>query len=495
MPGYALIRNPSKVIIYDCPKRNLSAKQVRQILGCDLVINGGLYNLSTGKPVCHLRIDGKTLATEDWTRPGLGWDTGSVDVRMMEANDMMQVDNFIDCVDLVWNEQARDLTDPGELGGSRGRTVWGTMPDGSLMAWVSSDNDYANRHTVEEVQSITLSMGVKDAMMNDTGSSSQLSSTSQEIPSSNGRCTRNYICFWGDVEIYNTVDNFNAAYNKQPEENEGKEDVVMSDDKISVQLWTKSDAVKNGSLTPKGIMVHSTATPGVNAQTFHDRWDRRGVGASVHFFVDDKDIIQCLPLNKKAGHAGGSANSTHLSFEMCEPKGIKYNSSGSAIMSYNPPAGYFKGIWDNAVWLCAKLCKDYGFDPLNKNQLLCHSEGYSKGIATNHADVMHWFPKEGLDMNDFRAAVKALMEKPEPEPETPTTTTLYKVQVGAFKNKSYAEALEKELQGKGYTTYLVEKDGYYKVQLGAFAKPANAQNLANELESKGYQTYIVVVES
>ena len=485
MATYALIRNPRKVVIYDCPKRNYSAQQVRALTGCDLVINGGLYNLSTGAPVCHLRIDGQTLATEDWTRPGLGWNSGTAAVRMLEARDMIQVDNFLDCVDLVWNGEARTLTDPGELGGSRGRTVWGTMPDGSLMAWVAADNDWSNRRTVEETQKVTLTMGAKDAMMNDTGSSSQLSAAGREVPSSNGRCTRNYICFWGDVELYGSPEDFIKGANN------------MSDNRISVQLWTKSDALKNGTLRPKGIMVHSTATPGVSAQEFHDRWDKPNVGASVHFFVDDQDIIQCLNLSKKAGHAGGAANSTHISFEMCEPSGIRYNSSGSAITSYNPPAGYFAAVWDNAVWLCAYLCKQYGFDPMDKRVLLCHSEGHAQGIATNHADVMHWFPKEGLDMDDFRAAVKAMMEEPDPEPvpdPDPETKVLYKVQVGAFTKKPYAEALANELQGKGYQTYLTQVAGYYKVQLGAFSKPANARRLAAELEGKGYQTYIVETE-
>ena len=485
MATYALIRNPRKVVIYDCPKRNYSAQQVRALTGCDLVINGGLYNLSTGAPVCHLRIDGQTLATEDWTRPGLGWNSGTAAVRMLEARDMIQVDNFLDCVDLVWNGEARTLTDPGELGGSRGRTVWGTMPDGSLMAWVAADNDWSNRRTVEETQKVTLTMGAKDAMMNDTGSSSQLSAAGREVPSSNGRCTRNYICFWGDVELYGSPEDFIKGANN------------MSDNRISVQLWTKSDALKNGTLRPKGIMVHSTATPGVSAQEFHDRWDKPNVGASVHFFVDDQDIIQCLNLSKKAGHAGGAANSTHIAFEMCEPKGLTYNASGSAITAYNPPAGYFAKIWDNAVWLCAYLCKEYGFDPMDKRVLLCHSEGHAQGIATNHADVMHWFPREGLDMDDFRAAVKALLEEPDPEPVPepgPGATKLYKVQVGAFTKKPYAEALAKELQGKGYQTYLTQVDSYYKVQLGAFSKPANARRLAAELEGKGYQTYIVETE-
>ena len=35
--------------------------------------------------------------------------------------------------------------------------------------------------------------------------------------------------------------------------------------------------------------------------------------------------------------------------------------------------------------------------------VLCHSEGYRRGIASNHADVMHWWKKFGVDMDDFRA--------------------------------------------------------------------------------------------
>ena len=37
------------------------------------------------------------------------------------------------------------------------------------------------------------------------------------------------------------------------------------------------------------------------------------------------------------------------------------------------------------------------------------------GIASNHADVMHWFPKYGKSMDTLRAAVKEkLSEKEEP---------------------------------------------------------------------------------
>lgn len=41
--------------------------------------------------------------------------------------------------------------------------------------------------------------------------------------------------------------------------------------------------------------------------------------------------------------------------------------------------------------------------------IICHSEGYKQGVASNHGDVMHWFPKHGKSMDTFRAEVKALL--------------------------------------------------------------------------------------
>lgn len=179
---------------------------------------------------------------------------------------------------------------------------------------------------------------------------------------------------------------------------------------ISKQLWTKSDALGNGPLVPKGIMVHSTASPGVSAQRFRDRWNVPGVGASVHYFVDDKSIIQCLPTDKRAGHCAGAANKTHIAFEMCEPTGLQYNSNGSALVRYAPPAGYFAAVWENAVGLCAMLCRKYALDPLKDGVILSHAEGAKRGLASNHADVGHWFPHEGKTMDDFRRAVRERLD-------------------------------------------------------------------------------------
>ena len=63
--------------------------------------------------------------------------------------------------------------------------------------------------------------------------------------------------------------------------------------------------------------------------------------------------------------------------------------------------------------------------------VICHSEGYKRGIASNHGDVMHWFPKHGKNMNPFRADVKTQLAKlteSSSKPET-TTVTAYKLVV------------------------------------------------------------------
>ena len=71
-----------------------------------------------------------------------------------------------------------------------------------------------------------------------------------------------------------------------------------------------------------------------------------------------------------------------------------------------------------------------------------------------------------------------------------STDIIYRVQVGAFKDKSNAEKLKNELSTKGYTSFITNVNGLYKVQVGAFRNKSNAQKLVNELKSKGYNSFI-----
>lgn len=226
---------------------------------------------------------------------------------------------------------------------------------------------------------------------------------------------------------------------------------------LKTRYMTRNDCYTAGrKITPKGIMVHSTATPGVMAADWFNRWNKSFRAGEVdrqvcvHAFLDDKEVHQYLPWDHRGWHAAGSANDTHIGFEICEPAGFTY--SGATMVGYIAVKheAYFRKAWQNAVALCVLLCKMYG---LSGDDVVCHSEGHSLGIASNHADVMHWFPKHGKSMEAFRADVKKRLA----EGAAPTQAgMLYRVreawediksQKGAFKDLANATRCADENPG------------------------------------------------
>ena len=128
---------------------------------------------------------------------------------------------------------------------------------------------------------------------------------------------------------------------------------------------TNNPCYKAGEkITPKGIMVHSTATPGVMAKDWFSRWNKSTMEVAVHAFVDDDVVCQHLPWNHRAWHCASSGNNTHIAFEMCEPIDWKTNTA------------YFKKCYANAVELAAYLCKQFN---LTEKNIISHKEGYQKG--------------------------------------------------------------------------------------------------------------------
>ena len=106
-------------------------------------------------------------------------------------------------------------------------------------------------------------------------------------------------------------------------------------------ILTRNDCYTSGwTITPRGVMVHST---GANNPTlrryvqpddgllgdnrYDNDWNRPGTGACVHAFIGELAdgsvaTYQTLPWNWRGWHAAsgpnGSANNTHISFEICE---------------------------------------------------------------------------------------------------------------------------------------------------------------------------------
>lgn len=184
--------------------------------------------------------------------------------------------------------------------------------------------------------------------------------------------------------------------------------------RLYTQLLTHNSCyIKGEHIRPRGVMVHSTgaANPWLRRYVAPDdgrlgepssrHWNQSGVGACVHAFIGrlaDGSIAayQTLPWTMRGWHCGGTGNDTHISFEICEDK--------------LADKGYFRATYQATVELTAYLCKRFSLDPLADGVVLCHSEGYKRGIASNHADVMHWWGRYGVSMDNFRRDVAEKMK-------------------------------------------------------------------------------------
>lgn len=263
---------------------------------------------------------------------------------------------------------------------------------------------------------------------------------------------------------------------------------------ITKSILTNSSCYKAGrTIKPQGIMTHSTATPGGTAKDFISYWNG-DVDACTNYIIDDTGIYQLLPENWRSWHAGSPANDMFISYEICEPGTFSYNGQWSTMGNYDAALAknkkYFDNVYEKAVWLSAYFCKKYGWNP-DKEHVLCHYEGFLKGIATNHIDVTHWFPKHGKSMDDFRRDVKAALGATDlPSQGKPEDNLKYIVQVGAFKDEKMAQSVSTVLKQKGFQVFVKHIDGYYKIQAGAFTVKKNAESMVKKLKAAGFEGYI-----
>ncbi len=183
---------------------------------------------------------------------------------------------------------------------------------------------------------------------------------------------------------------------------------------------TKNPCYKEGrTIIVKGLMLHSVGCPQPNALAFIKDWNRSDYNrACVHAFIDGNDgtVYQTLPWHYRGWHCGagkkGSGNDSLIGIEMCEPACIRYTGGANFTCSDLEKAREVaKRTYDVAVELFAKLCKEFGLNPLEDGVIISHSEGYQRGIASNHADPEHLWKGIGVSytMEGFRKEVKNAM--------------------------------------------------------------------------------------
>lgn len=132
----------------------------------------------------------------------------------------------------------------------------------------------------------------------------------------------------------------------------------------------------------KYLVVHYTAGDGDTAQNNGDYFAREPVGASAHWFVDEKEAVLSVPEDRIAWHCGAEhyrhgecRNSNSVAVELCSRK----NAAGE----YEIPLR----ILENGGELVRKLMKKYG---IPKENVLRHYDVTGKKCPAPLVEAGTW---------------------------------------------------------------------------------------------------------
>lgn len=255
---------------------------------------------------------------------------------------------------------------------------------------------------------------------------------------------------------------------------------------------TENACYKKGqTITPKGIMIHSTGANNPNLRRYlapndgllgenryDNHWNQGNISKCVHAFIGrlaDGTVAcyQTLPWNHRGWHCGKNGNDTHISIEICED-----DLTGS---------DYFKTVYAMAVALCTYLCREFGFDPLAPGVLIDHDEGHALGIASNHNDVGYWFKRFGRTMDDFRADVAKMVQE-ESSGVKENLTALVDTAVEAAVGKHYETLGEVPTMYRPMLDKLVEK-GFL------IGRAGQGENLVIDLRENDVRALVIMARA
>ena len=119
--------------------------------------------------------------------------------------------------------------------------------------------------------------------------------------------------------------------------------------------------------------------------------------------------VQTMPWDYRPWGCGkgtnGSCNNGWIQFEICED-------------DLTDPV-YFEKAYTEACELTAYLCKMFNIDPKGTTvnngtkapTITCHGDAHKLGLASNHGDINHWFPKYGKSMETVREDVAKILKE------------------------------------------------------------------------------------
>lgn len=218
------------------------------------------------------------------------------------------------------------------------------------------------------------------------------------------------------------------------------------------------------TMKPQFITIHNTGNSnrGANAAA-HANVLTSGNGGSEtswHFTVDDKEVVQSLPLNENGWHAGdgdGPGNRSTIAIEICQ------NSDGN-----------YSKAEENAYKLVAFLMKQYN---LNINQVKQHYDWSGKNCPQIIREQTGW--------GNFKNKVQAIYDSNNVVPKPLD----YRISIGTFAGENNAkQKLEQLKLATGWYANLsksaIAPYDSYKIVTGEFSNESSVIQAVNRFKSE-----------
>ena len=146
-------------------------------------------------------------------------------------------------------------------------------------------------------------------------------------------------------------------------------------------------------------------------------------------------------------------------------------------------------VYKTLIELCADICKRNNIKELKWKA----DKSLIGQVDKQNMTVHRWFAKKSCPGQYIDERLGQIAEEVNKKLKASEVTVLYRVQTGAFLNKSYADAMLAKVKAAGFSTYMVQTGKMYRVQVGAYKVRANAEKMAKRLKAAGFNTYITTV--
>lgn len=455
MSRYKIARFPQdrfRFRIYDNAQR-LSWQKIKEQTGCYALINLAYFSLTTYKPEDTLMVDGKWLYRAPWPYNGLLVDK---DGNLTVGPDSSATWGYAN------GEPAYRLGGINQPDtthyAANGSTFVGVEADGTVVALLApKDTPITSREGIAALNRC------RDILRYDGSWSSQGSlGPGLDVDPSEERVVRSYLLIFerekkedepvdGITKKYMTQNPCYLSQTKREKHNGMLHSTATSGAMFQAMfdLWNKPSAEAGVEFIIDDTGIYQTLPLGIKSAHAGTAAAGKVSANNTHVACEICEPWETifLPINWRPLSQGGKYNRPYpvkrLQQELLalgfDPKGVD-GSFGpgctAAVKAYQASVGipadgnvgpttlkylqkregsylrynaalaeaYFRKVYGYAVELFAWLHGEIG---LQASKILCHSEGFKQGIASNHADVLHWFPQHGKTMDTFRGDVAA----------------------------------------------------------------------------------------